>query len=85
MSTTSKFVATNVQWNSTPSRAMGAPAGEMIRTNRRSASIYCNGCGHGWSATSGRGSGQFWEVLGGVVVTCPKCGVEEQVPDKQFM
>lgn len=85
MSTTSKFIATNVQWNSIASKAMGAPVGAMVRTNRRSASINCNSCGHSWNATSGRESGQFSEVLAGVVVTCPECSVRELVPDGQFL
>jgi hypothetical protein len=85
MNSTSKFLVVNVQWNSVPSNAMGAPAGAMRRTNRRSATIKCNDCQHGWNATSGRVPGQFSEVVGGVIVTCPNCGVRERVPDNQFM
>jgi hypothetical protein len=82
---TSRFSVTNAQWNYIPSNVMGAPAGEMRRTNRRSAIIKCNDCNHGWNATSGRGHGQFSEVIGGVVVTCPNCGARGQVPDSEFM
>lgn len=85
MNKTSKFLVRNVQWNSVPSNSMNEPAGAMRCTNRRSATIKCNDCQHDWNAMSGRGPGQFSEVIGSVIVTCPGCGVREQVPDNQFM
>ena len=38
-----------------------------------SASVECRQCGHTWTATEGADEKSMTNVLGGVVISCPKC------------
>lgn len=69
------FKVTNVRMQDLPSDAKGQDGiAESAQKEIASASVQCLKCGETWTATEGGAEKSLSNVLGGVVLTCPKCG-----------
>lgn len=79
------FKVWNVQMQDLPSDAKGHDGiAESVQKEVASAEVQCLQCGETWTATEGAGEKSLSNVLGGIVVSCPKCGQTEGVQRPDF-
>lgn len=79
------FKVRNVQMREIPSEARGhdgtAESGQKALI---SASVECLKCGNTWEATEGAEDKSLTNVLGGIVISCPKCKQTDGVQRTDF-
>ena len=85
MSTESEiFQFNDVEWKYVESTEIGSRHRKPpTKVGVQSVSVTCKGCGHSWRAHQ-YGDGRLHPTLGGVLVTCPSCNVNEHVKGSVF-
>lgn len=79
------FKVWDVRMQEIPSEERGLDGtAESAQKGVASASVQCLACGETWTATEGASEKSLANVLGGIVVTCPKCGQTEGVQRPDF-
>lgn len=79
------FRVWNVQMQEIPSEARAHDGtDESNQKAVMSASVECLKCGNTWTATEGTDEKTLTNVLGGVVISCPKCQQTEGVQRPDF-
>lgn len=77
------FRFSNTEWIYTPSQAGGGNPSSPLRTGVQAVTATCKSCGHTWRARQ-YGNGKLQALVGGVLVTCPACEHDENVPGHVF-
>lgn len=83
---TDEFILADVAWNYVQSKEITAdrmpPA--AVKSGLSSALVICKGCDHTWMARP-NGAGNFHQVLGGILITCPSCKVSARVANEALI
>lgn len=77
---TEKFQLEDIEWSYTESREITGDRNPRppIKTGIKSTNVICKSCGHSWKART-YGEGRLLPFIGGVILICPSCRVEDRI------
>jgi hypothetical protein len=78
------FTLSNIKVRYQESREIGRHTPRQVPVGILSATATCNACHATWQTAPGRVPGQFMEVVGALVIECPKCKARAQLAYPQL-
>lgn len=77
---TKQFQIENIEWSYNESREITGDRNPRppIKKGIKSIKAICKSCGHSWKSRP-YGKGSLLPFIGGVILTCPSCSVEDRI------